>query len=93
MAARGVVRADKAEMERTANEAPGANLFDPATRFLKGIEGVEQCGCRLMEFLDRITIRVLLFVLLSYHVAHILGKVVGPSSRPLQTRESSFYGE
>jgi hypothetical protein len=93
MAARGVVRADKPEMKRTAREAPGANLSNPATRFLTVIDGVEQCGCRLMEFLDRITIRVLLFVLLSYHVAHFLGKIVEPGPPPLQVRESSFYGE
>jgi hypothetical protein len=73
--------------------APDTALSNAVASFLRVVEGVEPCGFRLIEFLDRIAVRLLLFILLSYHVAHILGKVVEPSSPPLQTRESSFHGE
>ena len=35
------------------------------------IEDLEQFGCRLIEFLDRITIRLLLYGVLVYHVGHV----------------------
>ena len=38
------------------------------------IEDLEQFGSRLIELLDRITIRLLLYGLMVYHVGHIFVK-------------------
>jgi len=100
MAARGKVRANGRRKHQTANEAPDTALPNPVARFLKVVDGVELCGFRLIEFLDRIAVRLLLFILLTVHFTHLLKNTVPPNrisatsySRVCSTQEQCSFPE
>jgi len=59
------------ELIKTPDEISPNRLVRFLNDAQRVIEDLEQFGCRLIEFLDRITIRLLLYGVLVYHVGHV----------------------